>query len=87
MPEGIETRHARRKREALRGAALFALLQLACAGCFTALCFIPELPGWTVVLFAALAAVCVVPIAGSCIALRQRFREIEGGEQDAAGQY
>ena len=87
MQESIEARRARRRREAVRGAALFTLLQAACAGCFAALCFIPELPGWTMALFAVLAAVCVVPVAGVFIVLRQRFREIEGGELDAADQY
>ena len=84
MPESIE---ARRKREAVRGVVLFGLLQLACVVCFVSLCFIPDLPGWTVALFAALAVLCLLPLMFSLAALKQRFREIEGGELDAAAEY
>lgn len=87
MPESIERRRARRKREAVRGVALFGLLQLVCVACFAALCFIPDLPGWAVALFAALAAFCLIPLIFALVALKQRFREIEGGESDAAAQY
>lgn len=87
MQRSIEAEHARRKREAVRGVALFGLLQLACTACLASLCFIPDLPGWTVVLFAVLAAVSIAPLVGAIVVLKQRFREIEGGEQDAAGQY
>ena len=55
-PENTEERKARRKRSAVRGVLLFALLQLACAVCFGALCFIPDMPGWCVILFGVLAA-------------------------------
>lgn len=87
MPESIERRKARRKREAVRGVVLFGLLQLACIVCFAALCFIPGLPGWAVALFAALAVLCAAPMAVSLAVLKQRFREIEGGELDAAAEY
>nr|WP_325297737.1 hypothetical protein [uncultured Dysosmobacter sp.] len=87
MPESIEARRARRKREAVRGVVLFGLLQLACAVCFASLCFIPGLPGWAVVLFAVLALLCAAPLAFSLVTLKQRFREIEGGELDAAAEY
>lgn len=87
MPESIESRRARRKREAARGVVLFGLIQLACAVCFAALCFIPGLPGWAVVLFGTLALLCAAPLAVSLVVLKQRFHEIEGGEEDAASQY
>ena len=87
MQRSTEAEHARRKREAVRGVALFGLLQLACTACLASLCFIPDLPGWTVVLFAVLAAIPLLMMAGAFVVLKQRFREIEGGEQDAAGQY
>lgn len=87
MQRSTEAEHARRKREAVRGVALFGLLQLACTACFVSLCFIPDLPGWTVVLFAVFAAIPLLMMAGAFVVLKQRFREIEGGEQDAAGQY
>ncbi len=87
MPENIENRKARRKREAVRGIALFALLQIACAAAFLSLCWIPGLPGWLLVLFAVLSASCIIPLLLSFKVLRQRFQEIEGGELDAADQY
>lgn len=87
MPESIENRRARRKREAVRGVVLFDLIQLACVVCFASLCFIPGLPGWAVVMFAALALLCAAPLAVSLMTLKQRFREIEGGELDAAAEY
>lgn len=87
MPESIENRHARQKREAVRGVVLFGPIQLACVVCFASLCFIPGLPGWAVVMFAALALLCAAPLAVSLMTLKQRFREIEGGELDAAAEY
>ena len=87
MPESIEVKRRRRKREAVRGVALFALLQAACVIGFAALCWIPDLPKWLFWIFAALAALCVVPVLIALAVLRQRFKEIEGGELDAAGQY
>lgn len=87
MPESIEKGRARRRREAVRGVTLFSLLQLACVVCFASLCFIPGLPGWAVVLFAALAVFCVLLIVPALAALKERFYEIEGGELDEARQY
>lgn len=86
-PESIEARKARRKREAVRGVLLFALLQIGCVVAFASLCWIPGLPRWLVYLFAALAILCLLPLLGAVKSLRQRFQEIEGGELDAAGQY
>ena len=77
----------RRRREAVRGVAIFGVFQLACAALLAALCFIPELPGWCVVLFGVLAAGCLLSIIGAAAVLRQRFEEIEGGELDAAAEY
>ena len=87
MPESIEEKKRRRRREAVRGVALFALLQAACVAGFAALCWIPDLPKWLFWFFAVLAALCVVPMLIALVALRQRFKEIEGGELDAASQY
>lgn len=85
MPKSIE--HTWRKRDAVRGAALFGLLQLVCTVFIAWLCFIPGLPKWAVALFAALAVFCAVPVVLFPAVLKQRFREIEGGEEDAAAQY
>lgn len=84
-PENTEKR--KRKREAVRGVVLFALLQAGCIGGFAALCAIPDLPRWLFYLFAALAVLCVVPLLLALVALKQRFQEIEGGEFDEARQY
>lgn len=76
-----------RKRSAVRGVLLFALLQLACAVCFGALCFIPDMPRWCVILFGVLAALTLVLILPALLVLKDRFKEIEGGELDAAAKY
>lgn len=85
--ESIEVKKARRKKEASQGVALFALIQLACALCFGALCFIPGVPGWFVLLFGILAVFCLLLIIPALLLLKNRFQEIEGGELDAAAQY
>ena len=76
-----------RKRSAVRGVLLFVLLQLACAVCFGALCFIPDMPRWCVILFGVLAALTLVLILPALLVLKDRFKEIEGGELDAAAKY
>ena len=86
-PENIEERKAQRKKSAVRGVAFFTLLQLACAVCFGALCFIPDVPDWFVVLFGMLAVLCLLLIIPAFILLKERFKEIEGGELDAAAEY
>ena len=86
-PENIDDRKARRKRSSVRGVLLFALLQLACAVCFGSLCFIPDIPKWLFVFFLVLAIFCIILILPAILVLRERFKEIEGGELDAAGKY
>ena len=86
MPKNIDPQKWR-KREAVRGVVLFAAIQLAYMVLFTALCFIPELPGWAAVLFGVLAVCCVLPLIGALAALRKRVQEMEGGELDAAAEY
>lgn len=86
-PENIEARKAKRKRDAVRGVVLFALLQLVSAAAFWALSRIPDLPGWAFWLFLILAVLSVLLLIPALAVLRQRFKEIEGGEIDEAGQY
>ena len=38
-------------------------------------------------LFAVLAVTCILPLGSALVVLYQRFKEIEGGELDAAAQY
>ena len=77
----------RQKKDAVQGVLLFALLQAVGVAAFIALCLIPGLPTWAVVLFAALAAGCVLLVIAAVAVLKQRFDEIQGGELDAARQY
>ena len=81
------TDQARRKRDARRGVALFALFQGAFAVCLASLCFIPELPGWAAAVFAVLAFLCAILVLPALGALKERYKEIEGGELDEARQY
>lgn len=85
--ENTEQRHARQKREAVRGVLAFMLIQLLCAACFGALCLIPNIPARLQVCFLVMAALCLIAILPAVWVLRIRFKEIEGGELDAAGQY
>lgn len=84
-PENTDKR--KRKGEAVRGVALFFLLQTGCIAGFAALCSIPDLPRWLFYLFAALAVLCVIPMVAALAVLKKRFQEIEGGEFDEARQY
>ena len=86
-PENIKEKKAAQKRGAVRGVVLFALLQACCAVAFWALGLIPGLPGWCRVLFWVLAVGCLVLIIPASLVLKERFREIEGGELDAAAKY
>lgn len=86
MPKNIDPKR-QRKREAVQGVALFAVIQLAVIGVMVGLCFIPGMPGWCVALFGALAVLSGVSLIGAALVLRQRFREIERGELDAASEY
>ena len=85
--ESIEEKKAKRKKDAVGGVVFFVLIQLACAVCFGALCFIPDVPGWFIVMFGALAGLCLLLIIPALLLLKDRFKEIEGGELDAAAEY
>lgn len=78
---------SRLKKDAVRGVLLFLLLQIGFAACFIWLCFIPNLPGWTVALFAFLAGMALIVCIPALVVLKQRFHEIQGGELDAAREY
>ena len=86
MPIGTDQKR-RKKWEAVRGAALFAAIRIAAVilllGCAS---LAPEL-GWLQGIAGGLALILVIPIPLMGITIRQRFREIEGGELDAAAKY
>ena len=77
----------RQKRQALLGAGFGCMMLLLSAAICAALCFIPNLPPWLLVLFAGTAILCLLPMGLTLVVLYQRFQEIEGGELDAAAEY
>ena len=77
----------RQKRQAALGAGLGCLMMLACAAVFLALCWIPSLPRWAVILFAVCAILSVLPMGAALVVYQQRLKEIKGGEYDAAAEY
>lgn len=87
MQESIKEKQARRKRDAVRGLLFFGVLQVITCVAFLALCFIPGLPQWAITLFLALGILSLAMIIPALLVLRSRFKEIEGGELDAAGKY
>lgn len=86
-PESIERRRAREKRDAVRSMAVFGALDLAEVVFFVWLALRPGVPGWLSVLLFVPPVLGVLLIPSAVRALKERFREIEGGELDAAGQY
>lgn len=82
-----EDKRRRQRRQAVLGVVMFTLLQAACAAVFAALCLIPDLPRWAFRLFAALAGLCGLLVIPALVVLKERFKEIEGGESDAAAEY
>lgn len=85
--ESTEARQARRKRDAVRGILFFAMLQIITSVACTSLCFIPGMPRWAIILCLVLAILCLALIIPALFVLKSRFKEIEGGELDAAGKY
>ena len=81
--ESTEARQARRKRDAVRGILFFAMLQIITSVACASLCFIPGMPRWAIILCLVLA-ILIIP---ALFVLKSRFKEIEGGELDAAGKY
>lgn len=87
MQKSIKEKQARRKRDAVRGLLFFGVLQVVSCIAFLALCFIPGLPNWAITLFLVLGILSLAMIIPALFILRSRFKEIEGGELDAAGKY
>ena len=85
--ESIEERKNRRKRDAVRGVLVFALIQIVTAAAFLACAWIPGMPRWVSWMFVGMALLCVLTLIPVIIVLRQRFQEIEGGEFDEASKY
>ena len=75
------------RRQAVADVVFFGLFRLACGAFLGALCLIPGLPRWLFALFAALAVFCAALMLPALAVLRQRLKEIEGGEFDEALKY
>lgn len=85
--ESIKETKAKRKKEAVYGILGFAALQIVCAVAFGSLCFIPNIPKGVFWCFLVLAVICLLLIVPALRVLKERFKEIEGGELDVAGKY
>ena len=87
MPENIEARQARRRRDAVRSAVAGTLLNVFTAGILFWLWLSAERGG----LLSKLLILCLALDLGSIIPiwinLKTRLKEIQGGEEDAASQY
>ena len=81
MPKNIDPGQRAQKKDARKGAAFFALVQLAMA-----LLLLWGLD-WLRLLLLILAVGDLVTIPAVWIVLKQRMKEIEGGELDAARKY
>ena len=77
----------RRKKDAVRGVLLFAVIQVITAAFLGAMYFVPDMPGWLGLIFVGMAAFCLLLLVPAYLVLKQRFKEIEGGELDEAGKY
>ena len=87
MPKNIDPGQRAQKKDARKGAAFFALVQLAMA--LLLLWGRSQLAGlegldWLRLLLLILAVGDLVTIPAVWIVLKQRMKEIEGGELDAA---
>lgn len=87
MKQSNIDRRARDKRAAVIGVAFFAGLMLVCAASVVSLCFVPDAPGWLVIPFGGLALFFLAFIIPALMVMKQRFKEIEGGELDEASEY
>ena len=89
-PENTDPLRARqrlRRRRAVTGAALSLLANLAAVALYLWLWLEVKVTGFALGLVAALLAIQGIIIVGTLAALRQRLKEIKGGEEDAARQY
>ena len=85
--ENIEAKKAKRKKDAVTGVLIYVAIMLISAAALGCVCFVPDVPKGVFWCFLALAVVCVLLIIPALCVLKERFKEIEGGELDAAGKY
>ena len=88
MPKNIDPGQRAQKKDARKGAAFFALVQLAMALLLLwGRSQLADWRGWMRLLLLILAVGDLVTIPAVWIVLKQRMKEIEGGELDAARKY
>ena len=87
MRENTERDRRARKRGAVRGAALFLALQALTAALLLWCRALLPGGGFLSALLLLLAAADLLPVIPTAVVLRQRMKEIEGGELDAARKY
>mgnify|MGYP003297240967 CR=1 FL=1 len=80
------------KKKKLIGSMVSAAVVIGLLGIFLAILLVPLLiqnlgDGAVVLFFGIYAVVIAAVIVGILLALRQRIKEIEGGEEDVASQY
>lgn len=86
-PETINPdRQRERKREAIKGAVLYCLAQLVTVAVLLCGRLVVD-EGWLDALLLVLALVDIASIPPVFIVLKERIKEIKGGELDAAGKY
>ena len=87
MPDSTKARKCRQKREAVQGVLFFAAVRIAAGGILLwGSSLAPEF-GWLQILLGVLALMVGVPVLFAGIAFKERWKEIEGGELDAAAEY
>lgn len=85
--ESIEAKQSKRKKESAYSAVVFVAIQLISVAVFAGLCLIPDMPIGVIVILLVLAGIDLLMIPTAIRVLKERMKEIEGGELDAAGKY
>lgn len=88
MPANIEKRKRRHRRQAVLGTVVFEVLMLLPIAIITAaLRLFSNGPVLLTALLAVSLIICLLPMGIALVVLYQRFKEIKGGELDAAAEY
>ena len=87
MKQSNIDRRARDKRAAVTGVSCFSGLMLVCSASMASLCFVPDTPVWAIALLAGLSVFFLLFIIPALVVMKQRFKEIDGGELYEASEY
>ena len=85
-------RNVAERKKKKKGAWICALIVVAFALAYLAVCLVPIIQegfgdGFVIAFILFYGLIFIAVIGGVLIALRQRLKEIEGGEEDAATKY